>query len=104
MKTKISSYLGFAIKSNSIIYGLDNLKVYNKKLYLILLCHTANDSTIQFAISKSKLLPSCCVGITNDTLNDLLNADNCKIIGIKNKSLATAIISCEDKIKMIEVE
>ncbi len=93
MENKVSTYLGFAIKSNNIIYGIDNLRDYNKKLYLIILCKTANDKSLTIAKNLREKNKNCTVMTTNDnTLSELLHLDNCKMIGIKNHSLAQAII------------
>ena len=93
MENKISAYLGFAMKSNKVIFGYDNLKLYNKKLYLIIICKSANDKYTQFAIDKQKQT-NCDVYVTKDIiLDDLIFKSNCKIIGVKNKELATAIIN-----------
>ncbi len=93
MENKVSTYLGFAQKSNSIIYGIDNLKLYTKKLYLVIVCHTANDKYITVAKNLVAANKNCKAFVTKQaTLAELLNKDNCKIIGIKNHSLAQAII------------
>lgn len=102
MNNKISAYLGFAIKSGKVIFGYDNLKDYNKKLYLIIICHSANNKYIDFSLSKQKTT-GCDLLRTKDVLLDqLVNKVNCKIIGIKNKELATAIISCGEE-NIVEV-
>lgn len=92
MENKISAYIGFAKKSNKVIYGMDNLKVYDKKLYLIIVCMRGNNKYIDFALSKKKET-GCDVLRTNGVLLDELAAtNNCKILGIKSKELSTAII------------
>ncbi len=93
MENKISAYLGFAMKANKVIFGFDNLKKYDKKLYLIIICKSANDKYNQFSLEKKKIT-NCDVYKTNNILlDDLIFKSNCKIIGIKNKELATAIIN-----------
>ena len=93
MENKVSTYLGFAIKSNKVIFGFDNLKVYNKKLYLIIICKSANEKYITFAKEKQNIT-KCDVYKTNDILlDDLVFKSNCKIIGVKSNELATAIIN-----------
>jgi hypothetical protein len=102
LESKIATYLGFAIKSNKIIYGYDSLKEYNKKLYLIIVCNTANDKYVEFAKSK-KTQTNCDVyKVERGTLDVLMHRVNCKIIGIKSKDLATAIIKNKSDI-LVEV-
>ena len=97
---KIVSYLGFAIKSNKIVYGQDNLEKYHKKMYLILVCHTAKEKMIDFAKAKAKDL-GCKLAMTNDDLSILISRDNCKILGITNESLSSAVLTCTDDIDIL---
>lgn len=93
MENKVLTYLGFAKKSNNIIFGIDKLQNYNKKIHLIILCKTANEKYLKTAQNIRAKNKNCTVLITKVcTLNELLNTDNCKIIGIKNLSLSKAII------------
>lgn len=100
---KIVSYLGFAQKSGSVIFGVDNLKSYRKKLYLILTCPTSSEDAKKVAIKKQQET-GCEIYTTIQPLSDLLNRENCKIIGVKNKELSMAIIGCADAINKIEVK
>lgn len=95
METKINSYLGFAIKSRSIVFGQDNLEKYRKKLYLILVCPTANEKMKAFAEYKASEC-RCKSIVTDKPLSSLVQRDNCKIVGLTNMSLSSAIISCID--------
>jgi len=93
LENKVNTYLGFAKKSNAIIYGIDKLSEYNKKIHLIIVCSSANDKYLSIAKQVKAKNKNCTVVKTNNcTLNELLNTDNCKIIGIKNFSLSKAIL------------
>lgn len=99
---KVSAYIGFAIKSNKVIFGIDNLEKYNQKLYLIIVCSSANNKYIDFAKSM-KVKTNCDILITKDVLlGDIISRPNCKIIGIKNKELAMAILNVKAE-KLVEV-
>lgn len=86
-KEKIKTYIGFAIKSNAVCYGIDNLK---KNIKLVLYNETISNNSIdkikkfceelkvlsiQLNLEDSKLLP-----------------DGVKVLGIKNINLAKAIM------------
>ena len=103
MENKIATYLGFAIKSNKIIYGYDSLKEYNKKLYLVIVCNTANEKYIEFAKQKQTQTQCDIYKVAKGTLDDLLHRANCKMIGIKSKDLAVAIINNKSDI-LVEVK
>ena len=102
LESKVATYLGFAIKSNKIIYGYDALKDYNKKLYLILVCNTANEKYIEFTKTKKSQTNCDIYKVVQGSLDELLHRSNCKIIGIKSKDLATAIINNKSDI-LVEV-
>ena len=43
---KVKTYLGFSLKSGSIIFGYDNIVKRINKIKLIILCSSANEKTI----------------------------------------------------------
>ena len=99
---KIISYLGFAIKSNNIVYGIDNLIKYQKRLYLIIICPSCVKKSVNLAIKKANEL-SCDIKMTTETLQNMLHKDNCKIIGIKDESLAKAILNCKNNLVEVNI-
>lgn len=87
-REKIKSYLGISHKAGYLIIGADNLKNYNKKLYLILVDKNISN-TLQKVINKFE--GQIQVEII-ENLNELVEIENCKIVGIKNYGLANEII------------
>ena len=87
---KIESYIGFAIRSRKIVFGIDNIKIYRKRMHLIVLCPTASENLKREAeyLSGVKEIPL----ITTDApLDELTFKNNCKIAAITDKSLANAV-------------
>ena len=89
---KIKSYLGFAIRSGKIIFGIDKLLQSKKKPLLVLICSSQNDKVsgkVKRFCESNQInfykLPN------NILLGDLIGRDNCKILGICDVSLANAI-------------
>lgn len=99
---KIISYLGYAIKSNNIVYGIDNLIKFNKKLFLIIICPSCVKKSVNLAVKKANEL-SCDIKMSADILQDLLHKDNCKVIGIKDENLANAILSCKNDLVEVNI-
>lgn len=90
-KKKIDTYIRFAIKSRSLIYGIDNIKKGIKQIKVIIADKTLSENSLD----KARLLCSrnnIPLIISEEELNNLLNTDNCKIIGITNINMAEAII------------
>lgn len=89
---KLSTYLGFCIKSNSILFGVDNIVKSKKKLDLIIFCSTTNEKTIRSLQNKDCLM----VKLKDLLLSDLVKRDNVKVVAIKNNNLAKAILSFDE--------
>ncbi|MBR2967232.1 MAG: hypothetical protein IKC35_00455 [Clostridia bacterium] len=92
MNDKIATLIGFAVKANKLIYGLDTLEEGNKKRYLIVCCHTLSErafSTAKF-IAKRDGVPILVTKTRK--LEDIVYKRNCKVIGISNKQMSDAII------------
>lgn len=89
---KIKGLVNISNKAGYVIIGADNLKKYNKKLYLILY---SNDSgkTIQKVITNKKTLTNCeIIEIDAQEFSKIVSIDDCKIVGFKNLGLSKEII------------
>ncbi len=86
----IEGLISIARKGGFVILGQDNLKGYTKKLYLLLLDKSAGASLMREInfLSKNKGVP--LLEIKN--LNKIVNLENCKVIGIKNKAISDNIL------------
>lgn len=89
---KLSTYFGFSIKSNAILFGIDNIVKSRKPVELIVLCSSANEKTIRTVQNKG----SKVIQLKNILLSDLVKRDNVKVVAIKNSNLAKAILSFDD--------
>ncbi len=88
MKSKAETYIGFAVKKGSVVYGLDCISVYRKKVRLIL--YSADLSENSFSrLKKEAERFNCPLAVFPDT--DVLKNKNCKALAICDKSLAEAI-------------
>lgn len=90
-ENKLSTYIGFAIKSGKVIFGYDNLFKAKKKPVLVVICPTLSEKM------KEKVNLFCCdqkiasLTLENLILSDIIKRDNCKVIGICDENLANAI-------------
>lgn len=89
---RIKSYIGFAIKSNHVIKGIDDLTKTRKKVSLILVSNElkGNSKDKVHQLSNSKNIP--LKEIENQIFIDL-NLIGVKILGITDPNLAKAIIN-----------
>ena len=87
---KIKTYVGFSIKSKTIIYGVDSIK--ESIPYVVIYSENLAES------SKGKLLENLkeknCpfYEISKEDMLEIFQNENIKVFAIKNKELARAII------------
>lgn len=86
---KISSYLGFAIKSREIVYGTDNLE--KKKSYLILISSALKENSKNKCELASKKWGCPLKIIEEDEFKQLNLDEKIKVVSITNEQLAKAI-------------
>ncbi len=87
---RLQGLLSIARKAGFCVIGQDNLKGYDKKLYVILLDKTAGKSLqreMKF-LSSTRGIPILEVS----ELNKITAIENCKVLGVKNKNLSDSII------------
>ena len=90
MKDKVETYIGFAIKKGSVVFGCDGIKKYRKKGYVLLGTKTLSQNSKDVLARCAENF--CCPLIETDDYETLLKK-NCKALAICDKSLATAILN-----------
>ena len=98
---KIKSYLGFSIKSKQIIFGIDNIENSRTKPNLVIACKTLSENGKNQVLNYCKKNNITLISPKNETLSDLVSRNNCKIVGLKNGNLASAILNCEQEIEIL---
>lgn len=96
VKTKIDTYIGFAIRSNKVAFGSDSIKTLKKGIYLIVLCASAAKNITKLAYKFSDEF-SCPLVLCKSGLKNVVFRDNCKIIAIKDENLAKAVVEHIDE-------
>ncbi len=89
MNSKIETYIGFAIRKNSVVFGTENIKYYRKKMYLILYTQSLSKNSLEVLRLTGER-----IGIPIAQIEDYqsLQMKNCKALAICDKSLANAIL------------
>ncbi len=91
MNKLIKTYIGFSIKSKSVVIGQDRLKETKDKISLIVYCNTASQNLKDLILRLSEKF-NCKAIMLDDDLELYTSILGCKVLGITNKSLADAII------------
>jgi len=86
-----SRYIGLAIRSGEIIYGLDKLKEKPHLVKLIICSYSASPNLFASLsnLSTKYNIPLC--QLKDFTIDELIKTENCKAIGITNPNLAKQI-------------
>lgn len=89
-REKIKSYLGFAIKSRKILFGLDNIESYKKHIYLILIGNNLTEKNENKMIRKAKQL-NCTLMKVDENFGDLICRPTCKLCALTDINLSKGI-------------
>ena len=88
MNSKVETYIGFAIKKGSVLFGCDNIKVSKKRMLVILYTPSLSENSLSILKNTSERT-GCPLAQIDDF--ELLLKRNCKALAICDKSLADAI-------------
>lgn len=88
MNPKISAYIGFSVKKGSVVFGLDTIETYKKRVHLILCSDKLAENSYKKAVAEGQRR-NCAVAAV-DGLEEVLKR-NCKVLAICDKQLADAI-------------
>lgn len=86
---KIKTYVGFAFKSGKCVLGVDNLVKVSRPM-LVLYSSDLSENSKKKAIESASLHSQQAVEIAN--FKNISPREGCKALGIKDESLAGAII------------
>ena len=89
MKSKVETYIGFAIKKGSVVLGCDSIKTYKKRMQLLLYTTSLSDNSLS-VLKEVSARTGCPLAQIDDY--DILKMRNCKALAICDKSLSNAIL------------
>jgi len=91
----IKTYIGFSIKKGSVVYGLESLQAYRKKVHLILLCGSAGEKTARKTneLAAERNIP---LRVSPELLSGLTGKINVKVIALTDENLAKPTLNILD--------
>ncbi|MBQ8320235.1 MAG: hypothetical protein IJX81_05080 [Clostridia bacterium] len=95
MIRKIGAYLGFCIRSGKIVYGVDEIEK-QKKAALILIDEELGESSKKSVVKAKEKFAAPLLVVTGGVLGELLHKPAVKAVAIKEKNLASAILSAAE--------
>jgi len=87
---KIKDYITIANKAGYLIWGVDNLKNYTHKLYLVLYRSDVTKTILKALNSLNESITK--IMLDEDEFNEIVQTDKCKIVAVKNLGLSNKII------------
>ena len=89
---KVKTYIGFAIKSGAVLWGLDNLISHSDKAKLIIYDSSLTANGVRKLDNLQSLRNIDCLRLDQEhILSELTGRDNVKLIAVTNADLADAI-------------
>ncbi len=96
MIEKIGAYLGFCVRSGKIVYGVDDVEKQKKGVCLLIVDGALSENSFK-VVSKAREKFACPLVTTeNGLLGELLHKPAVKAVGVKDKNLASAILSAAE--------
>ena len=93
-RDKIETYLGFCIRSGRIEFGVDRAESLKKGVYLLMASASLSENSMKTLV---KLKFSCPLLIAEGVeLGDLLHRPAVKAAAVKDKNLASAILTAAE--------
>ena len=90
---KISTYLGFCIRSGKIVFGVDRAEALKKGVHLLIADSTLSENSMKVLV-KLKEKFSCPLLVTEGvSLSELVHRPAVKAAAVKDKNLASAILT-----------
>ena len=92
MKSKIETYLGFCVRARKIAFGVDETSK-QKKCALLLVDEALGESSLKDMKKAWERLQCPMLLVEKEYLGELLHRVGVKAVAIKDKNLASAILS-----------
>lgn len=95
-RSKVETFIGFAIRAGKFRLGVNAIGTI-KKADLFIMCDSISDNGKKDAIKLARKFHVKIVISKKMKLEDLTAKENCKLMAITDKSLATAILDNLDE-------
>ena len=101
---KIITYLGFSIRSGKIVYGVDEIAGHKKRVHLLMVDGALSENSRKEIYKAQERFGCPIIETEASLLGELLKKPAVKAVALKEKNLASAILSeaeASSKLKII---
>ncbi len=89
---KAETFIGFSTRSGKIVFGIEQIERSKRAPKLILLCSTIGANSKKRALLYAERKDVKVLELSQRILGDIVNKENCKVIGLMDAHLAQAVI------------
>lgn len=93
---KLLSYLGFCVRARHIVFGVDNIEEYRKKVHLLMVDGGTGPNSMKIMKKATETFSCPLLIVEQGNLNEWLHRPAVKAVAITDKNLASAILSVVD--------
>ena len=90
---KISTYLGFCIRSGKIVFGVDRAEALKKGVHLLIADSTLSENSMKVLVKLKEKFSCPLLVMEGVSLSELLHRPAVKAAAVKDKNLASAILT-----------
>ena len=91
-KNKVVTFIGFAVRARKVKCGVNAIKTLKGSVPVIVICKSASENTFNDVISVAKKLSAQVIISQEYLVEDIVHKENCKVVAITDKALATAVL------------
>ncbi len=92
MTEKISAYLGFCQRAGKILFGVDDIQLYKKKIHLLLADEGLAENSFKKLLQANERFAAPLLVVEKGLLGEMLHRPAVKAAGIRDFQLAKAIL------------
>ena len=96
MIEKIRAYLGFCLRAGKIVFGVDDIETYKKKVHVLLVDEGLADNSKKRLMKANEKFLSPMLVLDAGVLGELLHRPQVKAAAIKDYNLAKAILQAAE--------
>lgn len=92
MQSKISSYIGFAVKSGAAVFGADAIERCKKRVCLVIFSSDISERSKRNALALAEKNSAAVMIAEEGGVEAAAHKQNCKLIALTDKNLSEAAI------------
>jgi len=89
---KVGAYLGFCLRAGKVVFGVDDIETYKKKIYLVIADGDLAENSFKRLLKANERFCATLMTTSAGLLGELLHKPQVKAVAIKDYNLSKAIL------------